>query len=137
MPISVKVKDVMDTNLVFIESGTTVTDGIKKMVDRNVWSFLVTKNGLPMGVVTERDILRRCLAKGTSPDRMKVEEIMSSPLLTIDADLVIGEAMHMMIAKDVRRLYVVEGGKVVGRVTQTAVFDNVFEAMESLLTVAY
>jgi predicted transcriptional regulator len=137
VPISVKVRDVMDKNLVFIEEGTPVSEVIKKMVENKVWSVLVSKKGLPMGVVTERDVLRRCFASGMDPDRVKAEEIMSAPLLTVDADAAIGEAMHLMVSKDVRRLYVIEGGKAVGRVTQTSVFDNVFETMESLLTGAY
>jgi predicted transcriptional regulator len=137
VPISVKVRDVMDKNLLFIESGTSVSDVIKRMVNEKVWSVLVSKKGLPIGVVTDRDILRRCLAKGLNPDRVKAEEIMSAPLLTIDSDASIGEAMHMLITKDVRRLYVIEGGKAVGRLTQTSVFDNIFDSMESLLTSTY
>jgi predicted transcriptional regulator len=137
MPISVKVRDVMDKNLVFVEQETSVSDIIKRMVEQNVWSVLVSSNGLPVGVVTERDVLRRCLGKGMNPERVKAGEIMSAPLLVVDADAAIGEAMHLMVSKDVRRLYVIEGGKAVGRVTQTAVFDNVFETMESLLTWAY
>jgi predicted transcriptional regulator len=137
VPISVKVRDVMDKNLLFIESGTSVSDVIKRMVNEKVWSVLVSKKGLPIGVVTDRDILRRCLSKGLNPDRVKAEEIMSAPLLTIDSDASIGEAMHMLITKDVRRLYVIEGGKAVGRLTQTSVFDNVFDSMESLLTSTY
>jgi predicted transcriptional regulator len=137
VPITVKVRDMMDKNLVFIESGTSVSEVIKRMVKENVWSVLVSKKGLPVGVVTERDVLRRCLAKGTSPDRVKAEDIMSAPLLTIDPDASIGEAMHLLITKDVRRLYVVDGGRAVGRITQTSVFNNVFESMESLLTAVY
>lgn len=137
LPVAMKVGDVMDRNLVFIQSGTPVSEVIKKMVENNVWSVLVAKEGLPVGVVTERDVLRRCLAKGVSPDKMKADEIMSSPLLTIGLDAPLGEAMQMMVTKDVRRLYVVEAGKAVGRVTQTAVFGNIFDTMESLLSVAY
>jgi len=78
LPITVKVRDVMDRNLVFMESGAPVSDAVRMMVERNVWSVLFAKNGLPVGVVTERD-LRRCLAKGMNPDKVKVEEITSSP----------------------------------------------------------
>jgi len=52
LPITVKVRDVMDRNLVFMESGAPVSGAVRMMVERNVWSVLVAKNGLPVGVVT-------------------------------------------------------------------------------------
>lgn len=137
MPIALTVSSVMDKNMIFMDSAAPVSEVIKKMVGQNVWSALITRDGLPVGVVTERDILRRCLVKGKNPDRTKAEEIMSSPLLTIEPKASLGEAMSRMISNDVRRLYVVEGGKAIGRVTQTSLFQSMFDTMESLLSSAY
>jgi predicted transcriptional regulator len=66
MSIVLRVRDVMDKNAVSIDAGATVADSIKEMLKENVWSLLVEKNRLPEGVVTERDVIRRCIGKGLS-----------------------------------------------------------------------
>ena len=63
---------------------------------------------------------------------MKVGAIMSSPLITIGPNATIREAMSLMVDRDVRRLYVMEGGRVVGRITQTRLFQSNFDLMMSL-----
>ncbi len=137
LPISVRIRDVMDKNVVLIDSREMVFTAIERMLEHKVWSVVVVKEGLPVGVVTERDVLRRCVGMGLDARLVEVAEIMTSPLLTISADASIGEAMHEMVRKDVRRLYIVEKGKLLGRVTQTAIFENLFGSMGALLSVAY
>ena len=132
MAIAVKVKDLMDKDIVSIDANTSVADTVATMINSKVWSLLVVTRGLPQGVVTERDVLRRCINNGLAPDKVKVGAIMSSPLITIGPDATVREAMSMMVEKDVRRLYVVEGGKVVGRITQTRLFQSNFDLMMSL-----
>jgi signal-transduction protein with cAMP-binding, CBS, and nucleotidyltransferase domain len=102
------------------------------MIKAEVWSLLVEKQGLPVGVVTDRDILIRCVAKGRSPELVKVEEIMTAPLITIEAEKRAGEALHMMVEKRVRRLYIVDQGKVIGRVTQTELSRSLLDVMITL-----
>ena len=132
MAVTLKVKDLMEKNVVTVDSSSTVADAIKEMLKSNVWSVVVTRRGLPEGVVTERDLIRRCIAKGLVPDRLPVEEIMSSPLITIGSDATIREAMSLMIEKDIRRLFVVEDGKIVGRVTQGHLFESTLDIMSSI-----
>jgi CBS domain-containing protein len=132
MAVSIKVKDVMDRNVKFIESKATIADAVRVMIEAKVWSLVVTKGGLPEGVVTERDIIRRCLSKGLTTERLAVESIMSSPLITIGPDATIREAMSTMVEKDVRRLYVVENGKIVGRVTQTHLFETSLDVLSAI-----
>ncbi len=126
----------MDKNVVSIDSATSVSSAIKKMLQSNVWSLVVEKRGLPEGVVTERDMIRRCIAKGLSPESLPVEKIMTSPLVTIGPDSTIREAMSLMVEKDIRRLYVVEKGKIVGRVTQTRLFESTMELLSSLTSLS-
>ena len=136
MPITVRVRDVMETNVPTIDAKATVMEAVQRMVKENVWSFLVTKEGLPVGVVTERDILRRCISKGYSLN-MRVEEIMSSPIITIGPDEPIGRALQIMTEKNVRRLYVVEGGKVIGRITQTKSMESLLDVLLTLQSLPY
>ncbi len=107
------------------------------MIQAKVWSLVVERQGLPVGVVTDRDILRRCAATGRYPDRVKVEEVMSSPILTITPEATVGEAMRMLVDKGVRRLFIVEEGKIVGRVTQTGLFRNMLDLMMSLAALSH
>lgn len=132
MSVTLRVRDVMDKKVIAIDAGATIADAIRQMLKANVWSLLVERRGLPEGVVTERDVIRRCVGKGLSPDKMQVEKIMTSPLVTIGADATIREAMSQMVEKDIRRLFVVENGKIVGRVTQTTLFESTMELMSSL-----
>ena len=132
MSIVLKVQDVMDTNVVSIDAGATVADAITTMLKANVWSLLVEKRGLPEGVVTERDVIRRCMGKGLVPDRVPVEKIMTSPLITVGPEATIRNAMGLMEEKNVRRLFVVDKGKIVGRVTQSHLFESTLDVMTSL-----
>jgi CBS domain-containing protein len=132
MPIAITVRDLMDKDVVSIDAGKSVAEAVALMVRLKVWSLLVTSRGLPYGVVTERDVLRRCINKGLAPTDTKVGAIMSSPLVTIGADATVREAMSIMVDRDVRRIYVVVGGKVVGRLTQTRLFQSNFDLMLSL-----
>lgn len=134
MPITMKVKDVMDDKVFTLDSEATVDVAIKKMIDGAVWSLVVEKSGSPWGVVTERDVIRRCLAKGMDPSKTTVGSIASSPLLSIGPEATIREAMDVMASKDIRRLFVVDKGRLTGRVTQTDLFQSTLSVMETLST---
>jgi len=132
MAIAITVRDLMDKDVVSIDVSENVSEGVALMVRSKVWSLLVMAGGRPQGVVTERDVLRRCINKGLAPREVKVGAIMSSPLVTIGPDATVREAMGLMVEKDVRRLFVVDGGEVVGRLTQTRLFQSNFDLMLSL-----
>jgi CBS domain-containing protein len=131
MPVTLRVRDVMDKKVVQLDEKATIAQAIKAMLDNEVWSLVITRNNLPVGVVTERDIIRRCISKGCSLN-MAVGEIMSSPIETISPDASLGEAMAKMVEKNIRRLFVVEQGKIIGRVTQTELFENTLNVMMTL-----
>ena len=115
-----------------IESSQTVAEAIDKMVKTNTFSLVVEKRGFPVGVVTDRDILRRCEAVGHYPDKVHVEEIMSSPIITIESNFRVGEALETMIESKVRRLYVTERGKIVGRITLPEVSRTLVDVLIAL-----
>ena len=137
MPVTVKVRDVMDTNVYAVNASVNVREVLKTMHEKGVWSVIVEEKGLPLGVITERDVLRRCIIKGLDPGKVLAKEIMSSPLITIGPDEPIGEAMRIMAEKGVRRVYVVEGGKIIGRVTQTNACANLLNIVLTLHNIRY
>lgn len=118
--------------VVTIKSDQTVRQALDKIIQAKAWSLLVERQGLPVGVVTDHDILRRCVAKRYNADNVKAEEIMSSPLITIEPDRRAGEALEKMVEMNVGRLYVVEGGKVIGRVTRKGLSANLLDVMLAL-----
>lgn len=132
MPIVVRVRDVMDTKVVILDEKESCMDAIRTMLEKGVWSVLVSRGGLPVGVVTERDIIRRVIAKGRDVDRVPLGEVMSSPLITIGPDEPIGRAMELMASHEIRRVYVVEEGKIIGRVTQTEAFNHILGVLMTL-----
>lgn len=137
MPVTVKVRDVMDKDVYTVNASANVREILKTMYEKGVWSVLVEEKGLPIGVITERDVLRRCIIKGLDPSKVLAREIMSSPLITIRPDEPIGEAMRIMAEKGIRRVYVVEEGKIIGRVTQTNACANLLNVVLALHNVKY
>lgn len=112
----IPVKRVMARNLVTVDKHTTVQEVAKLMESKGVGSVLVLdkESGEIAGIVTERDIVRKVVAKGVDGSSYLVKGIMSSPLLTIDSGKTIFEAGDFMDQKKVRHLAVTESGKVVG-----------------------
>ncbi|MEK6714249.1 MAG: CBS domain-containing protein [Nitrospirota bacterium] len=112
----IPVKRVMARNLVTVDKQTTVQEVARIMESKEVGSVLVLdkESGEIAGIVTERDIVKKVVAKGVDGSSYLVKGIMSSPLLTIDSSKTIFEAGDFMDQKKVRHLAVTESGKVVG-----------------------
>ena len=113
-----KVKDIMTKTVVTIEANKTVSEATALMTENNVSNLIVMKDVTPIGIVTERDFVRKVLAKN-KPSTTKISEIMSTPLRVIDPDAPIKEAARKMIRKGIRRLPVMQDNKLVGIITTT------------------
>jgi len=100
-----------------IEPGASVLEAVKRMVEANVGSLLVTDGNEITGIVTERDYLRRVAHEGPTDEHVTVGEIMSSPLIVVSPETAIDECMALMTDRRIRHLPVVEDGKVVGIVS--------------------
>ena len=113
-----KVKDIMTKMVVTVESNRTVSEATALMTEKNVSNLIVMDAQKPKGIVTERDFVRKVLAKN-KPATTKISEIMSTPLRVIDPDAPIKEAARKMIRKGIRRLPVIQDNKLVGIITTT------------------
>ena len=137
MPFALKARDVMDTKVVYVDKGISMGEVMKRMVENGVWSVVVTDKGLPTGVVTDRDFIRRCLVKGCiNPLATPAGDIMSSPLITCSPEEPAGNVWKIMVEKQIRRVYVVEEGEIIGRVTQTGLFQKMLEAFLALAQIS-
>jgi len=104
------------------------------MAEKNIGAVVVTEKGKPVGIVTERDILKK-VCPNVSCMKVKVREIMSKPLITVDANTPIGEAVSIMVDRNIRRLLVTEGGKIVGIVTQKDLMKGTLDAFMAMASV--
>ena len=100
-----------------IEAGTSVFEAVKRMVEANVGSLLVTEGGEVAGIVTERDYLRRAALEERNDKETTVREIMSAPLVVATPDTSIDECMALMTDRRIRHVPVVDAGEVVGVVS--------------------
>jgi CBS domain-containing protein len=107
----------MSKPLVKAHVGTLAQNAINLMVAKDIGALVVTEKGKPIGIVTERDILRKCCPVATCGS-IKIGKIMTKPLVTVDADTSIGSTVEIMIDEKIRRLVVSEEGKLTGIVTQ-------------------
>ena len=110
-----KVREVMQSPVVCVGPGQTVESAAKVLERYNVGALPVcTPQGMLCGMVTDRDLVVRCLALGKLPSRTCIREIMSRQVISVSPDTDAGVAAHLMGRKGVRRLPVVERGKVQG-----------------------
>lgn len=109
----------MARNIVTVDKQSTVMQVAEIMASKNVGSVLVVDkgNGEFVGIVTERDIIRKVVAKGLDGSSYLVKGVMSSPLVAIESAKTIFEAGDLMDQKKVRHLAVTEGGEVIGVVS--------------------
>ena len=131
LPIVYAVRYLMSKPLITVEAETAAQKAIQMMVKSNIGALIVTERGKLIGIVTERDILKNCCLN-VSCEEVRVKEIMTSPLITIDAEAPLGEAVKVMTDKDIRRLLVTEDGKISGIVTDKDLMKGTLEAFRAL-----
>jgi len=100
-----------------IPRSATVYAAIEKMVACNVGALVVTDEGVPCGIVTERDYLRRVALEGRTSRTTRVDEIMSANLGAVGWETDLDDCMETMTHKRIRHLVVMRGGKLAGIVS--------------------
>lgn len=96
---------------------TTVARAAKLMAERGVGSIIIAKSKKPLGILTERDLLMKVVSVDLKPSNVRVGKVMSTPIITIDPNADITEAARVMIRNKIRRLPVIERGKLIGILT--------------------
>jgi CBS domain-containing protein len=112
------VKDVMTKAIISVNNETTVFQVAKMMEQSGIGAVLVKKNDHLSGIITDRDYATKIVAHNLSSDT-PVEQIMSSPLITINFDESISAAAERMTSKKIRKLAVTDNGIVIGLITST------------------
>jgi signal-transduction protein with cAMP-binding, CBS, and nucleotidyltransferase domain len=128
----VPVREVMRSHPTTIDVGETVARAAQLMCRDEVGSCIALENNLPTGIITEEDINCKVVAKDLKPGSVHVSDVMSTPLITIGADKMVGDAAAMMVKHRVRRLPVVENQQVIGIVTVRDILTVAAEINELL-----
>ena len=100
-----------------ISPQVTVYEALEQLAEKDIGALVVMEGTDLVGVISERDYVRKVILKGYSSKEIQVQEIMSSPAATVNLKTTIDECMHRMTDKRCRHLPVVEGGRVVGVVS--------------------
>ena len=113
------VGDVMVTDVVTVEPDVNVRRAVRAMNDFEIGCLVVVEAGRVVGILTERDVLKRVVDEGRKPEETSVREVMSKPPITISPDADLETAIELMFKHKIKKLPVVENGKLVGLVTFT------------------
>ena len=106
MESKITVKSVM-REPVWASIKDTVLSTVEQMVTHNIGAIIIVKTSIPVGIITERDIIEKVVKARKNPKKMRAEDIMSSPLITIEPDKSITDALKLMRDKGIRRLVVI------------------------------
>ena len=109
-----KVKDYMEKSIASIDAEASAFEASKMMTEDQRGYLIVLQRDQVLGIVTEKDLLRKVMAKGADPLKVKISEVMSTPLLVVDPDETIENAVKTMAENKVRRLPVMRTGILYG-----------------------
>jgi len=115
---AITVKDIMTKAVITIDVSCTVNQAAKMMEDTKVGSIIVAENNTPVGIITDRDLAIKIVAR-TYQITESVKRVMSTPLLSISPDETVRIAADLMSTRGVRKLPVIDNDKVIGIITAT------------------
>jgi len=117
--MSLKVEDVMVEDVISVPEKATVKEAARLMNQHEIGCLIVVKNGKPVGIVTETDMVKRVILKPLDPEKTEVRKIMSGPLVVVNPQTSLEEASKIMRKQKIKKLPVIERGRLVGLVTTT------------------
>src|ERR671932_1569814 len=113
------VRDIMTKNIVMIDYDKSAMEAANIMTEKGISSVFIVRDNNPIGIVTERDFIKKICARGLSAAQVQIDSVMSQILTTADPQTPIDVAVQRMVNHKIRRLPIVESGKLVGIVTVT------------------
>ena len=123
METRLAVRDVMTRTVVTATPDMSAAEAGKKMVENRVGNILIVEKGGPVGIVTESDMVAKVISKNVKPGSIKLEQLMSQPLITTKSSDDINDAVLVMAQKKIRRLPVIDDGALVGIITDADVIQ--------------
>jgi signal-transduction protein with cAMP-binding, CBS, and nucleotidyltransferase domain len=127
------VKDVMTSPVITIQEDATA-NRVAELMDKHGFGCIIVtgKDAKPLGIITERDLVERVLAKNVKPDSVKAKEVMTTPLITIEPAETISEAARRMSRLNIRRLGVMYKGQIIGLLSSKDILGVMPELLETI-----
>jgi len=117
--VTLRVEDVMVKEVITIDETSTIKEAADVMNKFEIGCLIAVKKGKAMGIVTERDLLKRVVAEGKDATKVKVKDIMTSPLVVAEPNMDLGEAVKLMFQMKIKKLPVVDGKRLVSLISLT------------------
>ncbi len=117
MKVTYAVENIMTRDVAMVDGGASLGDAMKLMLEKNIGSVIVARDGEKAGILTERDVLRQCCLFPDCVEK-RAGDVMSEPLIVIEGEAPIGKAADLMAEKRIRRLLVRVEGEIRGIVTE-------------------
>jgi len=127
-----KVEAIMISPILTITSDAPIFEAARIMGEKHVGSLIVLEDSQPVGIITERDLLSNVIAKELDMKQTCVGKVMSTPLVTVDGDVQLEDAISLMVERKITRLPVKRGDELVGIVTSREIFDFLSFFLHSL-----
>ena len=125
------VKDFMVKEVITVNPDTKIRDAVELMNKNGIGCLIVTRKGKPVGITTERDVLKKIVCRSKNPEQTRISEIMSKPLIVGRVDMDWREAAKLMLDQNIKKLPILDGEKLVGLVTLTDIARvRVLQALE-------
>ena len=135
---SIGILEIVNKNVKVIDQEQNIFDTSKVMIDNNIGSVVVVDNNdskNPVGIITERDIVRIVSTFSLADLEVPIRELMSSPLITLSQNASVLDAMKLMYEQEIRRVIILEGNSLTGIVTEHDIFKLVMGNKELITTV--
>jgi CBS domain-containing protein len=119
--VTLKVEDVMTREVISIDENATVKEAAEIMDKEEISCLIGVRKGRAIGIITERDLLKRIIVEAKNPEKTKVVEVMSSPLEVVAVGTDLEKALRLMFRKKIKKLPVVDKDNLLGLVSLTDV----------------
>lgn len=123
--LSSPIELILNTNVIILESDSLANEAITLMKERNARSVLVSHDGEVIGIVSKTDILFKVMSAGRNPVKVRLREIMNSPVLALDPKATVQEALSIMDKHVIRQIIVSSNAAVLGTVARDDIFEKI------------
>jgi signal-transduction protein with cAMP-binding, CBS, and nucleotidyltransferase domain len=127
-----RVRDFVKTDPLIIDANESVLKAAQMMREKRSGNILILINGEPKGILTERDVLNRIAADDLLSSSIPVRKIMTSPMISIEADEPLAEGVRLMAKHSIRTVFVTDQGKPLGLLNMRSVVGDQFKVARSL-----
>jgi CBS domain-containing protein len=136
MVLNAPIQTIMDLGVLVLDGNDTIADAVERMREKNTRSVLVTHSGEIIGFVSKTDILFKMVAKGRDSSKVRLREIMTSPVLTIHPTATVGEVLAMMDKHAIRQVVIAFRNSIMGLATRERILEEIYRASISTTTLA-